>query len=144
MTTLYHEIELVSSAERVWSLLTTRAGLNKWWPGEVSIHGGDSWRFQNDNESMALVFRVVEEEPDQVLEWLCTQGDDDWHNTLVHFRVKKREAGLNLVIEHRNLRLSAPDSALLNTKWGVCANRLRECLHEEILTLDEDDLNAWT
>ena len=45
MPTLYHEIQVLTSADRVWNLLTTRQGLNRWWPGEVTINGGDSWRF---------------------------------------------------------------------------------------------------
>ena len=144
MTTLYHEIEVMTSPERVWSLLTTRAGLNRWWPGEVSIHGGDSWRFQSEDHDLSLVFRVVEEVPDKVLEWLCVQGEDDFHNTLVHWRIERKEAGLRLIAEHRDLRKTPAQLARLNTHWGMWIERLRDQLHQEIDTLDDEDLNAWT
>jgi uncharacterized protein YndB with AHSA1/START domain len=144
MTTLYHEIEVVTSPDRVWSLLTTRVGLNRWWPGEIFIHGGDSWRLQQEDRNMALVFKVVEEVPDQVLEWLCTQGEDDWRNTLVHWRIERREAKLHLIVEHRDLRKTPEELALLNTQWGVWVDRIGHQLHQEIETMDDRDLNAWT
>lgn len=144
MTTLYHEIEVVTSTERVWNLLTTKAGLNRWWPEEVSIQGGDSWRFLATELGTNLIFRVVEEESEQTLEWLCTQGHEDWHNTLVHWRVEKDISGLRLIMEHRDLRLSQAQAATLNTHWGIMMNRLHEQLHLEIDTMDDRDLNAWT
>lgn len=144
MTTLYHEIEILTSPDRVWSLLTTRAGLNRWWPGEVSIHGGDSWRFNLADTDQSLVFKVVEEVPDNVLEWLCVQGEDDFHNTLIHWRIEKREVGLCLVLEHRDLRKSIEQVASLNTQWGIRMQHIHEQLHREIETPDNEDLNAWT
>ncbi|WP_320826453.1 SRPBCC family protein [Reinekea sp.] len=144
MTTLYHEIEVVTSPDRVWSLLTTRVGLNRWWPGEIFIHGGDSWRLQQEDRNMALVFKVVEEVPDRVLEWLCTQGEDDWHNTLVHWRIERHEAKLRLIVEHRDLRKTPEELARLNTQWGVWVDRIGRQLHQEIDTMDDKDLNAWT
>ena len=144
MTTLFHEIEVVTSPDRVWALLTTRAGLTRWWAGEIFIQGGDSWRLQQADRGMPLVFKVVEEVPDQVLEWLCTQGEDDWHNTLVHWRIERREAKLRLIVEHRDLRKTPEQLALLNTQWGVWVDRIGHQLHQEIDTMDDKDLNAWT
>jgi uncharacterized protein YndB with AHSA1/START domain len=144
MTTLYHEIEVMTSPDRVWSLLTTRTGLNRWWPGEVTIHGGDSWRFQHEDRDVPMIFKVVEEEPNKVLEWLCTQGEDDFHNTLIHWRIEKHEAGLSLIAEHRDLRKTDAQLGKLNTHWGIWMERMRDQLHLEIETLDDEDLNAWT
>ncbi|MEJ2045094.1 MAG: SRPBCC domain-containing protein [Reinekea sp.] len=144
MTTLYHEIQILTSPDRVWSLLTTRVGLNRWWPGEVSIHGGDSWRFNLADTDQSLVFKVVEEVPDSVLEWLCVQGEDDFHNTLIHWRIEKQEVGLCLVLEHRDLRKSTEQVASLNTQWGIRIQNIYEQLHREIETPDNEDLNAWT
>ncbi|EAR11213.1 SRPBCC family protein [Reinekea blandensis] len=144
MTTLYHEIDVVASPERVWSLLTTRAGLNRWWPGEITIHDGDSWRFLHQDRDVPLIFRVVEEVPDQNLEWLCVQGEDDFHNTLVHWRIEVMDDRISLIAEHRDLRKSPAHLARLNTHWGTWMERIREQLHQDIATVDDDDLNAWT
>lgn len=144
MTTLYHEIKAITSPNRVWNLLTTRQGLSRWWPGEISIYGGDSWRFLLPEGDFELVFRVVEEEPDKILEWLCTQGANEFPNTLIHWRIEKLESGLKLVLEHRDLHLPAEQLAGLNTHWGTWMERIRDQLHQEIETLDDEDLNAWT
>lgn len=144
MTTLYHEIEVMTSPNRAWNLLTTRQGLARWWPGEIQIHGGDSWCFLQADRDMELIFRVVEEEPEKLLEWLCTQGGDEFPNTLIHWRIEKQNPGVSIVLEHRDLRLPPPQLAKLNTLWGTWMERIREQLHQEIETLDDDDLNAWT
>lgn len=144
MTTLYHEIDVVASPERVWTLLTTRTGLNRWWPGEITIYDGDSWRMKHEDRDAPLIFRVVEEIPDHTLEWLCVQGEDDFHNTLVHWRIEKSEAGISLIAEHRDLRKAPEHLARLNTHWGICMSRIRDQLHQDIETVDDEDLNAWT
>ncbi len=144
MSTLYHEINVMTSPNRAWQLLTTKAGISLWWPGEISIQGGDSWRLFRKEQESALVVRVVEEEPERLLEWLCTQGEDDWHNTLIHWRIEPQEAGLRLILEHKDLRKTPQQLAQLNTLWGIWMNAIGECLHQDIDTLDSDDLNAWT
>lgn len=144
MTTLYHEILAVTSPEHVWSLLTTRHGLNRWWQGEVSIQGGDSWRFTNPDAQHDAIFKVVEEEPDRVLEWLCVQGPEDWQNTLIHWRIEREEVRLRLILEHRDLRKAPAQMARLNTYWGQLLNHLHRQLHQDIETLDDVELNAWT
>lgn len=144
MTTLYHEIDVVASPARVWSLLTTRTGLNRWWPGEITIQDGDSWRMRHEDRDVPLIFRVVEEVTDRNLEWLCIQGEDDFHNTLVHWRIEQHDAGISLIAEHRDLRKAPEHLARLNTHWGTWMERIREQLHQDIETIDDDDLNAWT
>lgn len=144
MPTLYHEIQVLTSADRVWSLLTTRQGLNRWWPGEVTINGGDSWRFNRSEAENDWVFRVVEETPEQVLEWLCVQGDDTLANTLVHWRIEKLEHGLSLALEHRDLREPEAQLATLNTQWGCWMQALHTELLRDFEPHDDDDLNAWT
>ncbi|TCS44067.1 SRPBCC domain-containing protein [Reinekea marinisedimentorum] len=131
MTTLYHEIVVQAEPDRIWSLLTTRTGLEQWWPGSISTHGADSWQFQAQQQEVSMVFRVVEEETESVLEWLCTQGEDYWHNTLVHWRIEKAEGENRLILEHRDLRETPSELASLNTRWGVLMNRIALQLQEE-------------
>ena len=144
MTTLYHEIEVLTSPDRVWSLLTTRAGLNRWWPGDVTIQGGDSWRFHLTESDQSYVFKVAEEVPENLLEWCCVLGEDNFQNTLVHWRVEKKIASLMLVMEHRELTKTPAELARLNTQWGIWLQRIHQQLHQEIETPDNEDLNAWT
>lgn len=131
MTILYHEIVVQAAADRIWSLLTTRSGLAQWWPGEIATQGGDSWQLQMQSMETSLVLRVVEEEPESVLEWLCTQGEGPWHNTLVHWRIEGNDHSWRIILEHRDLRETHADLAALNTKWGLLLNRIAQQLIEE-------------
>lgn len=144
MTILHHQIRAISSPKQVWHTLTTRAGLTSWWPGTVTIHGGDSWRFASDDNREFYVMRVVEDIPDRALEWLCIQGPEHWQNTLIHWRLESNGPEQLLSLEHRDLR---QDVALLgetNTHWGVLLERLRVQLQTEINPLDDRDLTVWT
>lgn len=78
-----------------------------------------------------MVFRVVEEETERVLEWLCTQGEHYWHNTLVHWRIESAGADQHLILEHRDLRETPSELAALNTRWGVLMNRIALQLQQE-------------
>ncbi len=126
MTTLYHEITVKASPAQIWNVLTTRAGLNQWWPGSVSIFGGDSWQMQPLLSESRLVFKVIEEQTHKVLEWLCTEGEDCWPNTLVHWRIEPLEDCWKLVVEHRDLRETPSQLAALNTQWGGWVHRIAE------------------
>jgi uncharacterized protein YndB with AHSA1/START domain len=144
MSTLYHEIKIVSSPSQVWAALTTRQGLISWWPNEVSISGGDSWCLSNSSGSAPMIMKVVEDIPDQALEWLCVQGPEDWENTLIHWRLDPQGQKQRLVLEHRDLRQDLPQLASLNTFWGVSIERLRHSMSDEINSNDEADLGLWT
>jgi len=63
---------------------------------------------------------------------------------LIHWRIERKEVGLRLITEHRDLRKTPAQLARLNTYWGMWIERLRDQLHQEIDTLDDEDLNAWT
>lgn len=145
MPTLYHQIEIDAPANRIWELLTTRTGLQSWWSGTVSIAGGDSWRFSSDDLESPITLRVVEEEPDKQLEWLCTQGDPNWENTLLLWHLSRGEKGFKMSFEHRDWRLSDEELAAENTRWGERLVKLRALCHRiDDLPLNDEDLSVWT
>lgn len=144
MSTLYHEISLVTSPSEVWAALTTRMGLLKWWPDDVTISGGDSWCLTHQATQSSLIVKVVEDIPDQALEWLCVQGPEEWANTLIHWRLESHNERQTLVLEHRDLQPSPDQLAALNTFWGVTIERLRLSLLSSVNPNDEVDLGLWT
>jgi uncharacterized protein YndB with AHSA1/START domain len=144
MSTLYHEIKMVSSPSQVWAALTTRQGLLSWWPDDVSISGGDSWCLSNNTTPAPLIMRVVEDIPDQALEWLCIQGPDEWQNTLIYWRLESQGQKQRLTLEHRDLRQELDQLAGLNTFWGTTIERLRQSMLSEINPNEDVDLGAWT
>lgn len=131
MTTLYHEILVKALPDSIWNLLTTQTGIARWWPGAVSLQNDGNWALRFESGESELIFRIVEHEPKSVLEWLCISGDDDWDNTLVHWRIEPNSSGVRLKFEHRDLRKSGDQLAELNTHWGVCIDHIRRHLHQE-------------
>jgi len=131
MTTLYHKIVVQAEPDRIWSLLTTRTGLEQWWPGHISTQAADSWQFESEQQEANMVFRVVEEETEKLLAWLCTQGENYWHNTLVYWRIEHIGDDKHLILEHRDLRETPEELAALNTRWGVLMSRIALQLQED-------------
>lgn len=145
MATLFHQIHIDAPAPRIWELLTSRTGLQSWWSGTVSIAGGDRWRFSSDELESPVVLKVVEEEPDKRLEWLCVQGDPDWENTLVLWTLTPADTGFNIRLEHRDWRLTDTELAVENTRWGERLVKLRaQCHHNDDLPINDEDLSVWT
>ncbi|WP_164743957.1 SRPBCC family protein [Saccharospirillum alexandrii] len=145
MATLLHQITIDAPASRIWEMLTTRLGLQAWWDGTVSIAGGDCWRLSSDDLDSPVTLKVVEEEPDKTLEWLCVLGDPDWENTLVLWTLEKAERGFTIRLEHRDWRLNEADLAAENTRWGERLMKLRlQCHHNDDLPVNDDDLSVWT
>lgn len=145
MATLFHQIEIDAPANRIWELLTTRTGLQSWWSGTVSIAGGDSWRFSSEELESPITLRVIEEEPDRRLEWLCVKGDPDWENTLLLWQLTRAEPGFLVRFEHHDWRLSNEELAAENTRWGERLVKLRAlCHHNDDLPFNDQDPSVWT
>ncbi|PTY37796.1 hypothetical protein BGP77_15065 [Saccharospirillum sp. MSK14-1] len=145
MVTLFHQVDIDAPAARIWEQLTTRTGLQSWWSGTVSIAGGDSWRFTSSDLEAPITVRVVEEEPDLRLEWLCVQGAPDWENTLILWTLKRAKQGFSVCLEHRDWRLDEASLAAENTRWGERLIKLRaNCHHNDELPHNDDDLSVWT
>lgn len=145
MATLFHQADIDAPASRIWELLTTRTGLQSWWSGTVGIAGGDAWRFTSADLEGPITLRVVEEEPDRRLEWLCVQGDPDWENTLILWTLVPLRQGFSIRLEHRDWRLAEDELAAENTRWGERLVKLRaQCHHNDDLPHNDDDLSVWT
>lgn len=145
MATLNHQIDIDAPAARIWELLTTRVGLQSWWNGTVAIASGDSWRFSGDELESPVTLKVVEEEPDRELEWLCVKGDPNWENTLVFWSLEKLEQGCRVSLAHRDWRLPEAEIAAENTRWGERLVKLRAMAQpRDEMPYNEQDLSAWT
>jgi predicted ester cyclase/uncharacterized protein YndB with AHSA1/START domain len=126
-----HEIGIAAPAEVVFELLSTQAGLRRWWTDAVVAAPklGHVNRFGFGDGSVEMPFRVDHHEAPRSLAWTCIEGDrvpPDWPGTrLVATLMPQTDGTTRLRFAHEGWQPNATSFALCNTTWGELMHRLR-------------------
>jgi predicted ester cyclase/uncharacterized protein YndB with AHSA1/START domain len=127
-----HEIGIVAPCEVVFELLSTQAGLRKWWTDAVvaAPAPGHVNRFGFGGGSVEMPFRVDRHEAPRSIAWTCIEGDrvpPDWVGTrIVATAMPQADGTTRLRFAHEGWRPDATTFALCNTTWGELMHRLRD------------------
>ncbi len=120
MAEIRHRVGIDGSAAEIYELLTTDAGLARWWTTETSGAGDIGsiiyFGFGNDGPR----FEVVELEPNRRVRWRHS-GDmpPDWQGTEILFELDPRDNQTFVNFSHYNWKEAGDFLAHCSTKWGV-------------------------
>lgn len=125
-----HDLTIPAPIDRVFSLLTTDAGLRAWWTGDTTaspeLGHVNVFRFGPD---VAMHFRVDEHEPPRRLRWTCVPGPGsppEWLGTEIVADLSSDNGGARLRFAHAGWRSLEGGFALCNSTWGDLMHRLSE------------------
>jgi predicted ester cyclase/uncharacterized protein YndB with AHSA1/START domain len=127
-----HEIGIHAPADVVFDLLSTQAGLSRWWTDAVIAAPtlGHVNRFAFGGGSVEMPFRVDGHEAPTSLAWTCIEGDrvpPEWVGTrIVATLMPQADGTTRLRFAHEGWRPDAKSFALCNTTWGELMHRLRD------------------
>ena len=96
MADILHKIRIESPIEKVYSALTTTAGLSGWWTKWTTFEKGNGepgsvLRFGFADDKMATKFEVVNIDKNKKVEWksLDEPGEWSWKGTKITFEIKE-------------------------------------------------------
>ena len=129
MTEIRHRVGISGSAQEVYSLLSTDAGLSKWWTTDT--HGAGepgsviSFRFGESGPN----FEVIELVPDLKIVWRHTgEMPTAWMGTEISFELEVTEKQTFINFRHYNWQTSDDFLAHCSTKWGVFMMSIKSCV----------------
>jgi uncharacterized protein YndB with AHSA1/START domain len=120
MAEIKHRIGINGSAKDIYHLLTTDAGLSKWWTtdtrGAGDVGSIIEFRFGGGGPD----FEVIELIPEQQVRWRHSgEMPDDWVGSEILFELREDSKQTIVNFSHYNWGQSGEFLAHCSTKWAI-------------------------
>ena len=129
MAEIKHRVGISGSAQEIYQLLTTDAGLSKWWTTDTHGAGGPG---------SIIAFRFGEAGPDfEVIELVTNRkvvwrhhGEmpPAWIGSEISFLLEESEKQTMVNFRHYNWQQADDFLAHCSTKWGIFMMSLKSCI----------------
>lgn len=139
MADIFHQFQIHSSLDEVFSALTSPVGLNAWWTlesdGKPELNGTYRLFFGSEYDWRAEVAHVV---PGKELTWKTTRAMDDWLPTSFGFRLAESETGTIVHFFHTGWTDANDHFAITSFCWGQLLQGLKEYVENgKIIPFDQ-------
>jgi uncharacterized protein YndB with AHSA1/START domain len=120
MADIIHRIGIACAPDKVFGLLTTDAGLSRWWTTDTSGAGSVGSTIKFRFNGMGPDFEVVELRPDSLVRWRHSgEVPDAWMGTEVSFRLTQEHKQTYVLFSHSNWSNASDFMGHCSTKWAV-------------------------
>ncbi|MEA3076496.1 MAG: hypothetical protein QOF60_1404 [Actinomycetota bacterium] len=120
MLDILHRIGTISSPDKVYDALTTIDGLAAWWTtdtkGDATPGGTIEFRF---GDVGGFDMKVLDQRPNQRIEWEVTGGPEEWIGTHVGFELKQEGDYTIVLFKHEGWREPVEFMSHCSTKWAT-------------------------
>ncbi len=129
MAEIRHRVGIRGTPAEIYHLLTTDAGLSRWWTrdtrGSGDVGAVIEFRFGGGGPD----FEVIELVPDQRVRWRH-RGDTppDWQGSEVCFELQPDGKQTFVNFSHSNWRESSDFLAHCSTKWAIFMMSIKACI----------------
>jgi uncharacterized protein YndB with AHSA1/START domain len=125
MPDIRHAISIDASPARIYPLIATGAGFEKWWAADVHEEGfGKIVELGFFNRTTLYRLQLVREATAQEAEWLCHSGQE-WKDTKLLFQLSPAKGQTLLRFAHSNWQQETDYFISCNTTWGELMFRLK-------------------
>jgi uncharacterized protein YndB with AHSA1/START domain len=120
MVDILHRVGATAAPAKVYEALTTRDGLAAWWTtdttGDGVVGGTIEFRF---GDAGGFDMKVLDQRPDERVEWEVTDGPEEWIGTRVRFDLKQEDDYTIVQFAHEGWREPGEFMSHCSTKWAT-------------------------
>jgi uncharacterized protein YndB with AHSA1/START domain len=129
MIEIKHRVGISGSAQEIFQLLTTDAGLSKWWTTDTHGAGGPgsviAFRFGDAGPD----FEVIELVANRKVVWRHSgEMPAAWMGSEISFLLEETEKQTFVNFRHYNWYQSDEFLAHCSTKWGIFMMSIKSCI----------------
>jgi uncharacterized protein YndB with AHSA1/START domain len=129
MADIIHRIGIACAPDKVFGLLTTDAGLSRWWTTDTSGAGSVGSTIKFRFNGMGPDFEVAELRPDSLVRWRHSgEVPDAWMGAQVSFRLTHENNQTYVLFSHSNWSNVSDFMGHCSTKWAVFLLSLKAAL----------------
>lgn len=120
MVDILHKVGIKSSADEVYTALTSIEGLAGWWASDTQGEGENpggvvQFRFGPGEIDM----KVIELDPAKHVRWEVVGGPEEWIGTHVDFELAKDNDYTNVMFRHQGWKEPVEFMHHCSTKWAI-------------------------
>jgi uncharacterized protein YndB with AHSA1/START domain len=127
MADILHRIGATATPDQVYVALTTLDGLAAWWTtdtqGDPAPGGTIQFRFGNTG---GFDMKVLDQRPNERVEWEVTEGPEEWVGTHVGFDLKQEDDYTIVLFKHEGWREPVEFMSHCSTKWATFLMSLKQ------------------
>ncbi|RZM09883.1 MAG: hypothetical protein EOO88_48915, partial [Pedobacter sp.] len=123
MPAIKHHAPITAPAEKIYHLLNTITGLEKW------LRTEDGWKITGDEQPGGILtfhykengfhqMKVVKLKPHETVNWECTSGHPEWLNTTVNFAIEANDDKCMLSFGHEGWAEKTGFYSECHDAWG--------------------------
>ena len=126
MKSIYHRLLIESSAEKIYTAITTEEGLSGWWTPETKATPeiGSIARFAFGPDYYKEM-KVTELDPFNKVKWLCIKAYDEWLETTITFELIPHDKGTILFFHHDGWKEYTQGFAVCTYDWAIFLRSLK-------------------
>ncbi|WP_320671951.1 SRPBCC family protein [Patulibacter defluvii] len=120
MPDIQHRIGATASREQVYDALATIDGLAAWWTSDTQgqAEPGGTIRFRF-GDAGGFDMKVLDQRPNERIEWEVTRGPDEWIGTHVHFDLDREDEYTIVRFKHEGWSDANEFLSHCSTKWAT-------------------------
>jgi len=132
MPSILHRLGIHAPLPKVYSALSTIAGVSNWWTEETSgdehIGGKIQFLFRDDDGGVKGKMRaeIKELKPSTRVCWQCIEGPAEWIGTDITFDLSEQDGQTIVIFGHRNWKEEGEFMSHCSMKWATFLLSLRE------------------
>ena len=127
MADILHRIGAITAPAPVYDALTNLDGLAGWWTtdttGNAAPGGTIKFRF---GEAGGFDMKVLDQRPNERVEWEVTDGPEEWIGTHVSFDLKQEDDFTIVLFKHEGWREPVEFMSHCSTKWATFLMSLKQ------------------
>jgi uncharacterized protein YndB with AHSA1/START domain len=120
MASIYHDFEIRADLSAVFEILSTPAGLDRWWThhslGQPELGSTLELSFGQGYEWKAIVSKLI---PDKEFELTMTKADPDWEGSTIVFLIEQGPRSVNVRFSHRGWPEKNQHYRISNYCWAM-------------------------
>ncbi len=134
MNHIYHDLIIKATAHQIYKALSTKEGMEAWWPKLAS----DNYNLGNEvqfyfSEEYNWKAEVVACKPNHHIHFKMTEADEDWTNTLLKFEIFEKEVGCILQLSHLNWLENNHHFRRTNYCWAFYLKMIKDYAEQQII-----------
>ena len=127
MADILHRIGTTTAPDTVYNALSTVDGLAAWWTtdtqGDATPGGTIRFRF---GDVGGFDMAVLEQRPNERIEWEVTDGPAEWLGTRVIFELAQQDGYTIVLFQHAGWREPVEFMSHCSTKWATFLLSLKQ------------------
>ncbi len=119
MANIFQRVDINASRQKIYDAITTQESQSKWWipDCEVKPEIGFVNLFHITN-AMTNYMKVVDLKPNQRVEWLCLNENDEWSDTQIIFEITEHNWIHYLNFHHNGYKEETEFFATCSYHWA--------------------------